>query len=328
MNVVFIIPTGIRCEIGGHSGDATPAAKLLASVCDKLILHPNVVNASDLNEAPSNSLYVEGSTLDKFLEGTIELEEVRMNKILVAVNSPVESTTINAVSAARVTIGANIEIIELAEPLKMMGRIENGRASGNVSGWEELTWQVKKHKFDALALHTPIEVDEETKLNYYENGGVNPWGWVEAKASKLVVNGLNKPVAHAPLAPKESYDEIVDPRMAAEMLSSSYLHSVLKGLHKAPRIIPRIGEGLSVQDIDCLISPFGCVGRPHKACLNTEIPIIVVRENKTVLNDPIPKEFIIVENYLEAAGLVTCMRIGVDYRSVRRPIEATKVLTS
>ena len=47
MNVVMIIPTGIGCEIGGHAGDATPAAKLLASVCDKLIIHPNVVNASD-----------------------------------------------------------------------------------------------------------------------------------------------------------------------------------------------------------------------------------------------------------------------------------------
>lgn len=321
MNVVFIVPTGIGAKIGGHSGDSSPAATLIASCCDKLITHPNVYNASDINEMPNNALYVEGSILDKFLEGRIELEEVRMNKILVAVNSPVENTTVNAVSAARVTIGADIEIVELAIPLEMKGRIEHCRAAGDVSGSASLIQQVAGYKFDALALHTPIQVDNETRLNYYRNGGVNPWGWVEAKASKLVADGLNKPVAHAPLAPEEAYDEVVDPRMAAEMLSSSYLHSVLKGLHKAPRI----GRGLSVRDIDCMISPFGCVGRPHDACLKAEIPVIVVKENKTVLDDPIPDEFIIVENYLEAAGLVTCMREGINYKSVRRPIENTVV---
>jgi len=324
MIVVFIVPTGIGAEIGGHSGDAAPAARLIASVCDKLILHPNVVNASDINEAPNNSLYVEGSILDRFLEGHIELEEVRMNRILVAVNSPVENTTVNAVSAARVTIGADIEIVELTIPLKMIGRIEiNGRASGEVFGWEQLIWQMKKYSFDALALHTPIQVDEETKLDYYKNGGVNPWGWVEAKASRLIADKLDKPVAHAPLAPKENYDEIVDPRMAAEMLSSSYLHSVLKGLHKAPRITAY--SGLSVRDVDCLISPVGCVGKPHEACLKAGIPIIAVKENRTVLNNPMPIDFILAENYLEASGLVAAMREGIDPRLVRRPIKETLV---
>lgn len=321
MNVVFIIPTGIGCEIGGHSGDATPAAKLIASVCDKLFIHPNVVNASDINEMKENMLYVEGSILDRFLEGRIELEEVRMNKILVAVNSPVENTTVNAVSAARVTIGADIKIVELAIPLEMKGRIENGCATGDVSGSASLIQQVAGYRFDALALHTPIQVDEETRLNYYRNGGVNPWGWVEAKASKLVADGLDRPVAHAPLSPKEEFDEIVDPRMAAEMLSNSFLHSVLKGLHKAPCI----GKGLSVKDVDCLISPFGCVGRPHYACLYANIPIIIVKENRTVLANTMLDGSFLVENYLEAAGLIAAMREGIHPCSVRRPIGDTVV---
>ena len=59
-NAVLVVPTGIGAEIGGHAGDATPVARLLASVCDTLITHPNVVNASDLNEMPANGLYVEG----------------------------------------------------------------------------------------------------------------------------------------------------------------------------------------------------------------------------------------------------------------------------
>ena len=36
-NAVFLVPTGIGAEIGGHSGDSGPVARLLASVCDTLI---------------------------------------------------------------------------------------------------------------------------------------------------------------------------------------------------------------------------------------------------------------------------------------------------
>ena len=78
-NGVFIIPTGLGAEIGGHAGDASPAAKLVASVCDNLVIHPNVVNASDINEMTENMLYVEGSILDRFLEGSIGLKKVHSN---------------------------------------------------------------------------------------------------------------------------------------------------------------------------------------------------------------------------------------------------------
>ncbi|MCZ6673939.1 MAG: DUF3326 domain-containing protein, partial [Verrucomicrobia bacterium] len=49
-NTVLIVPTGVGAEIGGHAGDAMPVARLLAGACDLLVTHPNVVNASDLNE--------------------------------------------------------------------------------------------------------------------------------------------------------------------------------------------------------------------------------------------------------------------------------------
>ena len=82
-NAVFIVPTGIGAEVGGHAGDASPAAQLLASCCDQLITHPNVVNASDMNEMPANAHYVEGSVLCRLLMGTIGLESVRANRVLV-----------------------------------------------------------------------------------------------------------------------------------------------------------------------------------------------------------------------------------------------------
>lgn len=334
---VLIIPTGIGAEIGGHSGDGNPVAKLLASCCDKLITHPNVVNAADINEMSENTLYVEGSILDRFLEGKIGLREVLQNKILVAVNRPVGEDTINAVNAARVTIGINVQIVELNIPLKMTATMLNDRASGHVGGWQELLNQLMVkdlfHSFDALALHTPIMVHRNVALDYYRHGGINPWGGVEAKASRLIADTLNKPVAHAPVEmvssdDKELYcffeNEVADARIAPETISNCYLHSVLKGLNKAPHIS---NSGISVNDVDFMVSPLGCFGRPHLACIKHNIPIIAVRENKTQLTGEIPSSnCIIVENYWEAVGVIMSMESGIDYNSVRRPLKPIDIL--
>lgn len=323
MNVVFIVPTGIGAEIGGHAGDATPAAKLIASVCDNLITHPNVVNASDINEMPENALYVEGSILDRFLCGEIHLAKVRSNRILLVVNHPVANEVINSVSAARATIGADISIEELNTRLRMVATKVNGVATGEVYGYKELVNQIKSRVFDALAISTPIEVDQDVALDYVTHGGVNPWGGVEARASRLIATAINKPTAHSPFGHTlEDYNEVVDPRMAAEFVSYCYLHCVLKGLHKAPRVSTR---GLSVDDVDCLISPHGCFGLPHSYCLDRGIPVVMVEENKTILNVIPPREVISVRNYLEAAGFVTALRVGVVCHSVGRPLHYTTV---
>jgi hypothetical protein len=322
MNIVLIIPTGIGAEIGGHAGDGNPVAKLMGSVCDNLITHPNVVNASDINEMPENTLYVEGSMLDRFLDGKIELEKVNYNKILVAVNKPVENETINAVSAARATVGADISIVVLEKPLEMIATMETGGATGKVIGWKELVNQVEKYNFDALAITSPITVDKVVAFNYLTKGGINPWGGVEAKASKLIATALNKPVAHAPMGSTlEDFNEVVDIRMSPELVSICYLHCVLKGLHKAPRI----GKGLSVREVDFLVTPVGCVGESHRACMEAGIPIIAVEENKTCLNDMIPESFIMVKNYWEAVGLIQAYKAGINPQSVRRPIRFTEV---
>lgn len=323
-NAVLIIPTGIGCEIGGHAGDANPVAKLLASVCDTLILHPNVVNASDINEMPENCLYVEGSILDRFLNGLLYLQPVKTyNRIILAVNTPVRNETINAVSAAKVTIGADIRIVELSHNFRMVAFFDNGIATGKVTGWEELCNQVRGYfkYYHALAIASLVEVKKDVALDYLKSGGVNPWGGVEAMASKLIASNLKAvPVAHAPIETEDEeikdFNKIVDPRMAAEVISQCYLHCVFKGLHKAPRV--NFIEGISVRDVDCLITPVGCIGPPHEACLKANIPVIAVKENKTVLNDPMPAEFIIVENYWEAVGIMIAMKAGVHPASVRR----------
>ncbi len=322
MNIVLIVPTGIGAEIGGHAGDANPVCKLLASLSDTLVTHPNVVNASDINEMPDNVFYVEGSILDRFLMGEFSLKQPLQNKILVAVNYPIRNDTIKAVSVARVTIGIDADIIELQTPLQMIAKFDNEAATGEVFGWEELTYQVSKVHFDALAIHTPIEVPRDIALAYYRTGGVNPWGGVEAKASKLIATSLNKPVAHAPLentSPEDTelyniMSEVVDPRIAPEAISFCHLHCVLKGLNRAPRMS---SSGLSVDDIDVMVSPYGCYGKPHRACLEQGIPVIMVRENSTIYNFIPPQSFIVVDNYWEAVGIITCMKVGITRESVR-----------
>lgn len=323
MNVVFIVPTGIGAEIGGHSGDATPAAKLVASVCDKLFVHPNVVNASDINEMTDNMLYVEGSMLDRFLEGQIGLEEVYSNKILLAVNSPVKPEIVNAVSGARATIGADIDIVELEAPLRMVATMVDGRATGELYNVDEAITQVSGYKWDALVVNTPIESDDDKVREYLvKDGGVNLWGGVEAKLSKVMSEKLNRPVIHAPVEHNEvfkTFSEVVDPRKAAEMVSVCYLHCCLKGAHVAPRASIK-DDAYWNTDVDFLVTPVNVVGRPHRACMRAGIPVIAVKENTTVLNDEMPSGFILAESYLEAVGIICARKAGVTVESVRRPL--------
>lgn len=337
MNVVLIVPTGIGCEIGGHAGDAQPVAKLIGACCDNLITHPNVVNASDVNEMPENTWYVEGSQLDEFLKGKYYLKPVFQNKILVAVNRA-DWQIINAVNAARASIGCNAEIIQLKYPLKMVAQMsEDGTATGEVTGWRELVEQVDVHDFDALGIATEITISEETLKRYFVEGGVNPVGGVEAVASKLIANELKKPVAHGPVDySMQNFKEVVDPRKSVEIITDNFVHCILKGLNKAPKLIPTTDytahtkgrDMLGVEDIDMLISPKGCWGVPHVACRNKGIPVMIVKENKSVLwNCPVgSKDLIFVDNYIEAAGYLMSMKAGIHYSTVRRPLEQTKII--
>lgn len=336
MNTVLIIPTGLGAKIGGGCGDANPVAKLIGSVSNKLITHPNVVNGADVNEMPENTLYVEGSQLDKFLEGELVLNEVKSNRILVAVNSPIQPETINAISSARATLGGDIKMVILNTPLKMKATFDEktGKAEGDVAGYKELINQVLKiDGWDALAIATPIDVDKKIALDYVNNGGVNPWGGVEAIASKLIAEGIKKPVAHSPLetAEKDQYlwnlKVIVEPKIAPEMISVCFLHCILKGLHKAPQMNKKLLiNSMDYNDVDVMISPMGCWGRPHKICEKNGIPIIVVKENMTVLNEKMGDSCIYVNSYLEAVGVIKAIEIGVSIESLRNQLGDTEII--
>jgi len=334
MNVVMIIPTGIGCEVGGHAGDASPSAKLIAAGCDNLIIHPNVVNASDINEMTDNMWYVEGSILNRFLQGQIALEEVYSNRILLAVNAPLLNQTINSVNAAKNTLGVDVEVMELRDLLTLKGiKKADGRATGIMSGEEEAVLQILEENristFDVLAIQTMITVSEQVAEEYLTGeGGVNPWGGAEAICSQYFAREFGMQCAHAPIESGvlAKFNEIVDPRMAAEIVSVSYLHCILKGLHRAPKILSYNSMSqntLRVDDIDLMISPDGCWDIPHDACMDQDIPIIFVRENTSIYepHKKAPRTCFIVDNYVEAAGMIAARKAGVTQQSVRRPIK-------
>jgi len=351
-NAVMIVPTGIGAEIGGHAGDATPAARLLASVCDTLITHPNVVNASDINELPENGLYVEGSVISRLLMGTIGLQKVRANRVLLVIDQHKDETisdlAVNAASAARTTLGLDCSGVVRMSPTMYMqaGYSSSGRAVGQVKGLERLLEVLynRRLEFDALAIASKIDISEGLYKEYFQSKGqvINPWGGVEAMLTHSLSLLLNIPTAHSPMA--EDMEEanatfgVVDPRMAAEAVSTCFLHCVLKGLHRSPKIItdrmlfahPGI---LTAADMSCLIIPDGCVGLPTLAAIEQGIPVIAVRENHNRMKNDLrtlpfaPGKLFIVDNYLEAVGVMIALKAGVAVSSVRRPLAETNVIS-
>lgn len=350
-NCVLVVPTGVDAEIGGDAGDAGPVARLLASTCDNLITHPNVVNASDINELPENSLYVEGSVLSRLMMGTIGLQKVRSNRLLVVLdksNDPFfhEAAT-NSVSAARANLGLNCVAVALMDDKISMTSLysNSGRAVGSITHFEKLYHLLNSYigECDAVALSSTIKVPPECHADYFTTDMINPWGGVEAMLTHAISSLYHIPSAHSPMLENRSIMNldvgVVDPRKAAEATSTTYLHCILKGLHKSPRIVqnPRLdGQSglITVSDISCLVIPVGCVGLPTLAAIEQGIPVIAVKENTNRMQNRLEDlpftdgQLHVVENYLEAVGVVQAMKAGVAIDSIRRPMRATEVIDS
>ena len=163
---------------------------------------------------------------------------------------------------------------------------------------------------------------KDIAIEYLRKGGINPWGGAEADVSRKIARRIKKPVAHAPLdsGAFNDFHEVVNPRMAAELVSVSYLHCVLRGLHDAPRPINSVkGIGINVDSVVAMVTPIDTYGIPHVLCLDYGIPIIAVRDNTVLAKNRIAKcdQFVEVENYLEAAGLLMAMKSGVTVQSVK-----------
>jgi hypothetical protein len=351
-NAVMLIPTGVDCAIGGHAGDATPAARLLASVCDHLVLHPNVVNASDVNEQTENCLYVEGSLICRLLMGTVGLRKIRQNRVLLVTedrrDAPnVVDNTINCAEGARASLGMDIsDVVVLEQELFLQtGVSDSGRVTGRVERLSHLLdlLREKRGTYDAIALATRITPHIDTiqlHRSYFGEGGPNPWGGVEAILTHLVSTILDVPSAHAPTMSSEALRTeswgVVEPRKAAEVISTTYLFCVLKGLNRAPQVIlnpsgvydPSV---ISAEDVSALVIPDGCVGLPTLAAVEQGIPVVAVRNNTNLMRNDLRSlpfragQLHYAQNYYEAAGILAAMKAGVAPAALVRPMQPIRI---
>jgi hypothetical protein len=169
----------------------------------------------------------------------------------------------------------------------------------------------------------------------------NPSGGVEAIITHLISKVFRVPAAHAPLP---YYRDLKgtpthNPRASAEFISTPHYYSVLKGLARAPRLVPlpqregALPNVMTVNNVGAVIMPASCLGGvPALAAEYSGIPVVAVSENTTVLNMTNEKmrmaNVIEVQSYLEAAGVLLALRNGISVNSLRRPLRSARRLPS
>ncbi len=349
---VSIIPTGVRAEIGGFAGDATPSTNLLASACDYLVTNPNAVTASDIYFAQDNVLYLEGNLICQLLLGNIGVIPEKRKNIAAIIEKPKDerflNNVLNALNGLRAVGGINIDPVIVTG-----GAIETectysqyGNASGEFKGMEELMKAldvVEKSDAGAVALMTTLLVDDQVRQAYYRGESIaNPWGGAEAIMTHTTTNFYPVTAAHAPLLLEwehTGFGKLVDPRDGAELISSAYVCSPLNGLINSPRPVQfdtPIASGetrISVENVSAVVMPETTVGNiPFFASLDQGVPVILVKDNTTKY-DITPEVLQIetqgrkiyrVNSYMEAAGLLLALRNGIVPESTTRPMPQIK----
>ena len=344
---VSIIPTGVRAEIGGFAGDATPSTNLLASACDYLVTNPNAVTASDVYFAKDNVLYLEGNLICQLLLGNIGVIPEKRKNIAAIIEKPKDerflNNVLNALNGLRAVGGINIDPVIVTG-----GAIETectysqyGNASGEFKGMDELIKAldvVEKSPASAVALMTTLLVDDKVRQAYYRGESIaNPWGGAEAIMTHMTTNFYPVTAAHAPLLLEwehTGFGKLVDPRDGAELISSAYVCSPLNGLINSPRPVQfdtPIAPGetrISVENVSAVVMPETTVGNiPFFAALDQGVPVILIKDNTTnyditpeALQIDSGRKIYRVNSYMEASGLLLALRNGIAVASTTRPM--------
>ena len=337
---IFIIPTGIGCEIGGFAGDALPAAKLLASASGCLITHPNVMNGGSLSEKHKDIFYVEGYNLDRFAKGEIGLATVKQQKLGIIFDSSIEHEILvrhlQVADACVATLGIDVDSYVLTKkPLGIVIDSESQSISGglieNPDSLIEAGKTLIRKGITAIAIVAkfPDNLDLNDINSYREGKGVDPIAGVEAVISHLISKFLKVPCAHAPALRTIELNENLDPRAASEEIGYTFLPSVLIGLSKAPNLVELSNKNeiitLHPSQTESIVVPAGALGgEAVLAGIERGLNIISVKNenilnvNNQNLNYP---KLIEVNNYFEAAGLILSIRKGINHKSIQRPLK-------
>ncbi len=342
--VVLIIPTGIGATIGGYAGDALPIARAVASVCDRLITHPNVLNGAQLYWPLPNAFYVEGYGLDKFASSCWGLRPVRQNRIGLILDRGIEPDLqvrqLQAAEASRATLGLTLTDYVITD-FRLNVQLRNSKSGASWGTLENPDSLLRAAKTlvdigaDAIAVvaRFPDDIDSIALEQYRHGQGVDPLAGAEAVISHLVVRTFKIPCAHSPALLPLPLDPNISPRSAAEELGYTFLPSVLVGLSRAPSFTtaPSLGSDIWAKEVDAVIVPAtACGGSAILSLSNSNAQIITVSDNHTQMQvppEPLGIKAIQVNSYLEAIGVLVTHKAGIALNILNPTISALNCLS-
>lgn len=328
--VVLIVPTGVGAAIGGYAGDALPVARAIASVADRLITHPNVLNGAQLYWSLPNAFYVEGYGLDKFAAGCWGLRPVRQNRVGLILDQGIEPDLrlrqLQAADATRATLGLNLTDYVITDaPIDVTLRTsESGASWGTIQNPDSLLRAaevlIQQAGAEAIAVvaRFPDDTDSVALQQYRHGQGVDPLAGAEAVISHLIVRTFQIPCAHSPALLPLPLDPDLSPRSAAEELGYTFLPSVLVGLSRAPHFVvePSLGSDIWANQVDAVVVPATACGSSALLSLSQlGVQIIAVRENQTQVQvppEPLGIKAMQVNSYLEALGVLVTHKTGIS----------------
>lgn len=294
--IALSVPTGIGARIGGYAGDAGNVAREFSKYF-KVIVNPNTVNGGILSAMNENMLYLEGYAFDEFFTGKISLNPVnypfKQNKIGVIFDSSIPKNIlnlhINTINAVKTVKGYDIPCFEITKEAVRVSLLkdDSGISSGRIEN-ERTLFDAAKSLIEkgaeaiAVVCYFGDECEDE---DYNEGNGVDPIGGIEAVISHYLTKEFMKPVAHSPaFSGLDILFEKVNPNVASEFISSTYLPCILDGLSMAPALINQSAGEISRDDAKCLIVPDGALGsKAVFSALKAGIEVMAVK-NETVLS--------------------------------------------
>ena len=290
--IALSIPTGIGADIGGYAGDFGYIARLFSRHFH-CIVNPNAVNGGILSAINYDMSYLEGYLFDEFFKGNINItpkKPYETNKIGVMFDSAIPKNILNVhlntLSALNKVQGIDfIEPILTKKPVGVEIKIENNISFGNLKNPDEILFCTEKLiKLGAEAIAVICFFGEDAEDENYSNGsGIDPIGGVEAVISHLIAKEFNVPTAHAPaFCDIDISERIENPKVASELISSTYLPCIMQGLSIAPKISK--SGNISCKNVKYLIVPYNALGSPAVLAANKNGIKIITVENKTVLN--------------------------------------------
>lgn len=348
--VLSAVPTGVGCDIGGYAADAAPATNLLASCADYLITNPNAVNASNFISMADNVLYTEGFTIDLFCKGQVNLYKPYANKVGLIIEKEDQAsleTVYNIINTVRAVHGVDMDagcVVVTEESFG--GRCVQYKSGAYVGTLDKPGVLFKAAEYliergvNAIGITSNIQdLPKENYAKHFDGQHPNPIGGAEAIISHLITEKYRIPAAHAPMINIKELalkSNIVDARGAGEFASPSGLACVLIGLSKAPQLsrsnLNRIKDIVNINNLSAVVAPAGTLGGiPMLYAQKYNVPIIAVRENKTILDvtyDKLQlKNVYEVNSYPEAAGLLQALRLGISIETLHRPLETLRLIS-